>query len=300
MNSRENSRTALVLGGGGSTGNAWLIGVVAGLFEGGLDVSNADLIIGTSAGATAAVQITGETTEELLAITLAPVPQRPVAAGPGGAQAGRGPVVNHLDRMNRIIAASSNAIDFRHRLCASALELDAESDGAWTDRWRSIVAPRLPHPEWPEQTVLITAVNARTGEGVVFDRESGVELVDAVAASTSSGLPYRIGGTPYLDGGFRTNAENADLAAGYERVLVLSPFGGRSLVPQGWGTHLATQLDELRGGGTLVETVYPGPESEHLFGPNGMDLSLRPAAARAGQEQGRGLAERLTAFWRTT
>ena len=52
---------ALVLGGGGSTGNAWLIGVIAGLFDAGLDVTEADLIIGTSAGSTAAAQITSAT-----------------------------------------------------------------------------------------------------------------------------------------------------------------------------------------------------------------------------------------------
>jgi NTE family protein len=298
MNSPENSRTALVLGGGGSTGNAWLIGVIAGLFEAGLDVSNADLIIGTSAGATAAAQITGATPEELLVITVAPVPQRAGAPGAGGAQAVRGPVVNHLDRMNRIIAGSSDAVDLRQRLSAAALELDAESDSAWTDRWRGIVAPRLPSPDWPDRRVLITAVNARTAQGMVFERASGVELVDAVAASTSSGLPYWIGDTPYLDGGFRTNAENADLATGYERVLVLSPFGGRSLVPAEWGTHLATQLDQLRAGGSIVETVYPEPESEHLFGPNGMDVTLRPAAAQFGREQGIANAERLADFWR--
>jgi NTE family protein len=196
------------------------------------------------------------------------------------------------------IEASSDAADLRRRLCAAALDMDGAADRAWTDRWRSIVAPRLPHPEWPAQTVLITALNARTGEGVVFDRGSGVELVDAIAASTSSGLPYWIDGTPYLDGGFRTNAENADLAAGYERVLVLSPFGGRSLVPAEWGTHLATQIEELRAGGSVVETVYPEPKSEHLFGPNGMDLSLRPAAARVGHEQGVAHAARLSEFWR--
>ena len=41
---------ALVLHGGGSAGNAWEIGVIAGLFDAGLDVTEADLIIGTSAG----------------------------------------------------------------------------------------------------------------------------------------------------------------------------------------------------------------------------------------------------------
>jgi NTE family protein len=38
---------ALVLGGGGATGNAWLIGIIAGLFDAGLDVTDADLIVGT-------------------------------------------------------------------------------------------------------------------------------------------------------------------------------------------------------------------------------------------------------------
>ena len=55
---RAAGERALVLGGGGSTGNAWLIGVIAGLFEAGLDVTTADLIVGTSAGSTAAAQIT--------------------------------------------------------------------------------------------------------------------------------------------------------------------------------------------------------------------------------------------------
>src|SRR5215207_10769456 len=67
---------ALVLGGGGSTGNAWLIGVIAGLFDAGLDVTTADLIIGTSAGSTAAAQITSATPTELIAAILAGAPQQ--------------------------------------------------------------------------------------------------------------------------------------------------------------------------------------------------------------------------------
>ena len=102
--------------------------------------------------------------------------------------------------------------------------------------------------------MLITAVDAETGEPVVFDRHSGVDLVDAVAASCSSGLPYRIGDGRYIDGGYRSNADNADLAAGSARVLVLSPFGGRTRTPMAWGMHLATQVDELRAHGSSVET----------------------------------------------
>ncbi|MFE5838829.1 patatin-like phospholipase family protein [Arthrobacter sp. NPDC056493] len=290
---------ALVLGGGGSTGNAWLIGVIAGLFEAGLDVTVADLIIGTSAGSTAAAQITGANPAQLFADILAAAPQpRNGPAGSGRGPVPARPVTNHLERTGAIIAAAEDAADMRRRMGAAALELDAASDGSGQTRWRATVAARLPNQLWPKRQVLITAVDAHSGEPVVFDRHSGVDLVDAVAASCSSGFAYSIGGGRYIDGGYRSNADNADLAAGYARVLVLSPFGGRSRTPVGWGMHLATQVDELRARGSRVETIFPDSDSEHMFGANAMDPSLRPPAARAGYEQGRPLAERLTEFWR--
>jgi NTE family protein len=289
---------ALVLGGGGSTGNAWLIGVIAGLFDAGLDVTQADLIIGTSAGSTAAAQITGASPTQLMADILAAASQP--RTGPVGSDGGRvpsGPVADHLRRMSEIIAAAEDAADMRRRMGAVALEMDAASDGSGQTRWRSTVAARLPSQRWPEQAVLITVVDAHTGEPVVFDRHSGVDLVDAVAASTAGGPAYSIGDHQYIDGGYRS-IENADLAAGYGRVLVLSPFGGTSRHPREWGTHLAAQVDQLRARGSRVETIFPDSDSEHLFGANAMDLSLRPPAARAGYDQGRALAGQLTEFWR--
>jgi len=296
---RAAGERALVLGGGGSTGNAWLIGVIAGLFDAGLDVTAADLTIGTSAGSTTAAQIAGATPTELLAAILAAAPQQ--RTGPVGSDRGRvpiRPVADHLERISKIIASAEDAADMRRRMGAAALDMDAASDGSWQTQWRATVAARLPSQRWPQRTVLITAVDAHTGEPVVFDRHSGVDLADAVAASCASGLPYRIGDSRYIDGGYRSNAENADLAAGYERVLVLSPFGGRTLQPLDWGMHLATQVDELRARGSRVETIFPDSNSEHMFGANAMDLSLRPPAARAGYDQGRALAEQLTEFWR--
>ena len=296
---RAAGERALVLGGGGSTGNAWLIGVIAGLLDAGLDVTTADLTIGTSAGSTAAAQIAGATPTELLAAILAAAPQQ--RTGPVGSDRGRvpiRPVVDHMERIRKIIASAEDAADMRRRMGAAALDMDAASDDSWQAQWRATVAARLPSQRWPQRTVLVTAVDAHTGEPVVFDRHSGVDLADAVAASCASGRPYRIGDNRYIDGGYRSNAENADLAAGYARVLVLSPFGGRTLTPVDWGMHLATQVDELREGGSRVETIFPDSISEHMFGANAMDLSLRPPAARAGYDQGRALAEQLTEFWR--
>jgi NTE family protein len=289
---------ALVLGGGGSRGNAWLIGVIAGLFDAGLDVTTADLTIGTSAGSTAAAQIAGATPADLFAAIVAAAPQQ--RTGPAGSDRGRvpnGPVADHMARIRKIVASAEDAADMRRKMGAAALDLDAASDGSWQPQWRATVAARLPSQQWPRRTVLLTAVEAQTGEPVVFDRHSGVDLADAVAASCSSGRPYRIGDSHYIDGGYRRSSENADLAAGYGRVLVLSPFSGKSLAPLDWGVALAAQVDELRAGGSRVETVFPDSNSEHMFGANAMDLSLRPPAARAGYDQGRALVAQLGKFW---
>jgi NTE family protein len=297
--SEHPSGTALVLGGGGSAGNAWLIGVIAGLREAGLDVTGADLIIGTSAGATAAVQVTSGTSAELLAaIVAAPPRPRTGTAAPDSGPVPTRPATNHLETTSAIIAAAEDAADMRRRMGAWALEKAAASHSSAQTQWRATVAARLPSQLWPRRRILITAVDAHTGEPVVFDRHSGVDLVDAVAASCSSGFAYSIGDSRYIDGGYRSNAENADLAAGYARVLVLSPFGGSSRTPASWGMHLATQVDELRARGSRVETIFPDSSSRTAFGDNVMDLSTRPPAARAGSDQGRALAEKLTEFWR--
>ena len=297
------SARALVLGGGGAAGNAWVIGVIAGLFEAGLDVTEADLIIGTSAGSTAAVQITSATPTQLLAeILSAAPPQRKGAIRADGGPVPIGPAVNHMEIISAIIGAAEDAADMRRRMGAAALETDAASHRSAQTQWRATIAARLPSELWPQRRMLIPAVDAHTGEPVVFDRHSGVDLVDAVAASTSNGFgvpPYSIGDRRYINGGYRRN-ENADLAAGYARVLVLSPFGGRSLHPLDWGTHLAAQVDELRAGGSRVETIFPDSNSQNALGVgvNMMDPSTRPPAARAGYDRGRALAEQLTEFWR--
>ena len=297
---RAAGERALVLGGGGSAGNAWLIGVIAGLFDAGLDVTEADLIIGTSAGSTAAAQITGATPTELLAAILAAAPQQ--RTGPVGSDGGRvpiGPVADHMERTSGIIAAAEDAADMRRRMGAAALEMDAASDGSGQTQWRATVAARLPSQHWPQRTVLITAVDAHTGEPVVFDRHSGVDLVDAVAASCASGAPLQHRRQPIHRRRLPTSNENADLAAGYGRVLVLSPLGGRTRAPLEWGMHLAAQVDELRAGGSRVETIFPDSNSRSTrSAPMLMDLSTRPPAARAGYDQGRALAEQLTEFWR--
>src|SRR4051794_8880752 len=79
----SSTRRALVLAGGGAAGNAWELGLIAGLAHAGVDVTGADLMIGTSAGSTVAAQVTsGTPPAELYAAILAEAPQPPA----GGAR----------------------------------------------------------------------------------------------------------------------------------------------------------------------------------------------------------------------
>lgn len=312
--SSSNSRSrALVFAGAGAAGNAWQIGLVAGLAEAGVDLTAAELVIGTSAGSTAAAMITsGSRPAELYAAVFAQVPRRapqqrrpPAEAGAhlAGAHTAVAPgragmsVEAYMSWTDELVAASADADDWRRRISAAVLELDL-SDEASSQRWRDTVAARLPNQDWPEQRILIVSVDARTARPVVFDRDSGIPLADAVAASTSNGAAgaYRLGGARYINGAYRRSS-NADLATGYDRVLVLDPFGGRSRTPVEWGMDLATQVAELRASGSAVEVVFPDAGAGDVFNANAADPSTRPQAARGGYEQGRALAAGLVEFW---
>ena len=293
---------ALVLGGGGAAGNAWLIGIVAGLAEAGLDLTQAaDLVIGTSAGATTAAQVrSGIPPAELLASVLSG-PVRP--AGQTGERPPSLPMATVFERMRAIGAAARSAADLQRAMGAFGLESDSILGPGAAQR-RAIVAARLPSPEWPDRPMIVTVVDAHTGELAAFDRDSGVELADAVSASTAApGLVPTVGinGARYIDGGVRST-ENADLASGYAKVVVLSPLGGRSgTLPEGQfeglrrfpGADLASQVEALRGQGSRVEVITPDAESRAAMGVNQMDLATRIPAARAGFAQGKQEAARL-------
>ena len=66
---------------------------------------------------------------------------------------------------------------------------------------------------------MIVGVNAETGERRAFDRNTGVELVDAVMATTAfwGWPPAFFEGYHYIDGGFYSS-DNADVASGFDQV----------------------------------------------------------------------------------
>ncbi len=276
-----NSRRALVLGGGGVTGIAWETGVLAGLAEAGIDLTSADVIVGTSAGSVVGAQVSsGAKLNDLFAAQLAD-PTGEIAARMGAAT---------TLRFVAAMAWPGDEQQARARLGRAALKARTVPEA----ERRAVIGKRLPSASWPQRRLLITAVDAETGELRVFDRDSGVQLPEAVAASCAVPLvwpPISIGERRYIDGGVRSVA-NADLAGGCDRVVVLAPvtFALRR------SARISSQLASL-GAGVRSVVISPDSQARRAIGGNVLDPARRVAAARAGHAQSAGVAESVAAIW---
>ncbi|GAA1286067.1 patatin-like phospholipase family protein [Pseudonocardia aurantiaca] len=273
---------ALVLGGGGITGIAWELGMISALRELGVDLTGADLIVGTSAGSVVGAQIaTGVDPQERYEAQLAP-PDGELAAA-----LGRGTML----RMGLAMIGPRDPQRVRARIGRVALRASRVPEAERI----AVIGRRLPVHEWPQRALKVAAVDAHTGEFVALDRDSGVPLVEAVAASCAvPGVwpPVTTGGRRFIDGGMRSPA-NADLASGSDRVVVLAPL------VRGFGpmVGVAAQTAQLRAAGAEVALVSPDAAALTAIGRNVLDPAHRAAAARAGRAQATAAAEAVAAVW---
>lgn len=274
------ARTALVLGGGGITGIAWELGLLKGLADAGVDLTTADRVIGTSAGSVVGAQITtGLSLEELYAEQLRPA-DREI-----GAKMTRSMMV----RLALPIVIPAHPVTKRSRIGSMALK--AHPPGG--EQRVEVIRSRIAVDRWPERDLQVTSVEAETGRFVTFTRDSGVDLVEAVAASCAVPLVWpavTIDGVPYVDGGMRS-ATNADLAHGCERVVVLAPL------PQAFSksTSIHAQLDRV--GPAHRAVVAPDGPALAAIGKNVLDPGKRADAARAGLEQAGRAVEKIRRAW---
>jgi NTE family protein len=280
----SDQRTALVLGGGGITGIAWEIGLMAGLADAGVDLSGADLVVGTSAGSVVGARLaTGEDLGEMYARQLEP------ATGEKAFRLRRATLAHFGWAMLR---SRGQDVEFRRRIGALALAAEqtglTPSEQERLDVFDAILGGR----DWPDRALTITAVDAETGDFTPFDRTSGVPLVSAVAASCAvPGVypPVTIGGRRYVDGGMRS-AANADLADGHDRVVVLAP------IPRGFGP-MASVDAQVTGMVCRVAVVAPDNDSRTAIGRNVLDPAARAPSAKAGRAQAASFAERVAEVW---
>lgn len=268
------STRALVLTGGGTAGGAWMAGLVDTLRAKGCDLAEADLIVGTSAGARTGAQLaTG---------TLADVTARYRRAGFPLVQL---PALlrGYPAAVRSAIAGASSRQEAARRIAnlpplGSVLVPAAER--------RHEVSAQLPIQDWPARKLVLAAVDAESGGRVTFDANSGVALLDAVMASGNvPGIHalVEIGGRRYADGGVHS-AYNVDLAAGHDLVVVIGPIRAD---PEA-RAELDAQIAAL--GTAIVHVITADDASFAAIGANTghqWPAAIEAGAVQAGREIGK-------------
>ncbi len=279
-----------MLAGGGIAGIAWETGILRGIADESPETARlllgSDVLVGTSAGAAVAAQIgSGASLDDLY--------ERQVADSSAEIDSG----VDTDDIAEMFLAALRAPYDESvprtrqqmQRIGAVAVATKTVPESVR----RTVIAQRLPSHDWPDRALRLTAIDVESGELVVFQRDSGVELIDAVAASCAvpgAWPPVTIAGRRYMDGGV-VSSVNLSVARDCDAAVVLVPSGPDA--PSPFGDGPAAQVSAFPGP-TLA--VFADDGSLTAFGPNPLDPRCRIASARAGREQGRREAPAVARF----
>lgn len=284
------TKRALVLAGGGIAGIAWETGVLRGIADESPAVARllteSDVLVGTSAGSAVAAQLTSDhTLDELF--------DRQVAEASAEIDSGV-----DLETITELFLTAlgepyEDTLDRTRQQMQRIGAVALATKTVPAPVRRDVIARRLPSHHWPNRELRITAIDVDTGELTVFDRDSGVELVDAVAASCAvpgAWPPVTIAGRRYMDGGVASSV-NLKVAADCATAVVLVPSGVDA--PSPFGAGPAAEVSAFPG---AALAVFADADSLAAFGPNALDPGCRIPSARAGREQGRREAAAIARF----
>lgn len=297
------TRTALILGAGGLTGEAYEAGVLAALERKlGWDARTADVIVGTSAGSLVGA---------LLRFGVAPHDLYSFATNNGMSSSGRGlfarmepiPEPRLPDPLPRLPQLPSRALlrqAFRHPWASRAgLLAAAIPEGRNPMAPYAEVLRRLTGSSWPIDPLWLVAARLPLGERVVFGNGDCPDCDVPVAVCASCCVPryfapVPIDGQLYIDGGVHSPT-NADVVAdySYDTVVVVSPMSGkrgtlrrRHVDPvRVWcRALLGTEVRRLRRAGSEVIVFQPGIEEQRVMGYMAFDEERCPRVAEAAFE----------------
>ena len=281
---------ALVLGGGGAVGVAWQAGLLTGLREAGVDVAGAEATVGTSAGALIGALLSSgrDVTDALTSLAALGQSIDPDALAAGD------------EAFHSAMRQMTLDTDPRHAL--AAIGRAAQQASTLPEDVYLGLFGILDGTAWPAG-FRCTAIDADTGDLVVWDQGSGVPLPHAVSASCSIPQLFpvvTIKGRRYLDGGMLSHL-NATAAPPTDILLVLSchPLGF-----QGAGADNALAFSKATANAELAllrETrrlVALEPDFTDIEAPaNLMDPDFAIQAFQIGKRQAEREAAAIQAAW---
>ena len=306
-------RVGLVLGAGGTVGLAYHAGALRAVHRvGGFDPNDADLVVGTSAGAMVAAYLrSGWTTEQIWELALGSDPGTVAMSAEELAESQRGILApnftNPLDLWRRALGSAyvmSRSVVRMPLPVMPALLRHAFPGGVFAmAEGRRRFAADL-GSEWPERPLWICAVNINSGRRVVLGRARGggsipplATLQEAVAASCAiPGLyePVRIGSMTLVDGGAHSTT-NLDLAVRdkCDVVLCVAPMAFDTNGPPSMFNQLtrrvparvlATEVDDARRRDVRVLLIRPTAVDLRIHGMNLMRRTGWDVVARAAYD----------------
>jgi NTE family protein len=292
MSSRnDNLRTkTLVLGGGGAVGVSWQVGLIGGLRDAGVELADANEVLGTSAGALVGA---------LLASDLDVADALAALAALG----------TNIDA-HTMTAANTTFLDSMHRANLASDPEQAIRDVGCT----ALTAYTIPEDTYLGLFALLdgiawpagfrcTAIDTVSGELVVWDQNSGVPLRDAVASSCAIPAlfpPVTIMGRRYMDGGIISHLNSTSVLPSDVVVVLschpLSEAGGGALVS---ASSLGAENGELEKLGTMTRVVPVEPRFDQLAATaeQMMDPAIAGQAIKIGRDQAESEAPTIRSSW---
>lgn len=294
-------RRALVFGGGGVLGGTWAVGALAAWQEAtGLHPTDADIIVGTSAGSVlAALVACGVSTDELIThyrdehVITGPLagyewdPERATGGNRPGLPRLRGPGSPAL------IRASLRHIG--QLPATTVLSAFLPEGGKSLERVGHLIDAVTPFGEWSNHPNLwVVATDYSDGHRVVFGRSGApvAPLASAVMASCAIPgwfSPVEIDGRTFIDGG-AVSATSVDVLAhtGVDEVYVIAPMVSfttdspssiQARLERRWRAQVTKvcrdEMALVRAAGAAVYAVGPGPKDLEAIGANLMDSRRR-------------------------
>jgi NTE family protein len=283
----------LVLGAGGTLGESWMTGLLAGVeAAAGIDLRETESLVGTSAGAIVAARLAAGRRPRPPAgrARIAPAPAAP----------GRGP--GRAERLAIMLLSPASTLALRLEPVPGGLArrgaMALMSSPTRSDGYIQTAVARLGASF--DGRLRVVCVERRTGRRTVFGAPGAPPATVAQAVAASCAIPgyfraVRIDGRDYVDGA-AWSLTNLDAAPSgrLTEVLCLNPSSGTAVAA---GSPLAAarsalrsrqllELAAVRRRGSRVRLIGPTGAAAELMAPNLMDQSRRDAVLRAGYAQG--------------